>query len=299
MTDYKTFRIAVPTDDKGFIGRACDNCKQYFKVYLLNLKDETYCPYCGTRCDKSSLLTSDQKKYATEAIKEEARAYAVKELQKMFKNTFGSSSARTSGIITYKPGEPYRKRPIHPHYQEREVDTELQCPICDTRFQVYGIFGYCPSCRTENLTVYDANWDIIKKEVESTDNPQRELRHAYGDLVSTFEAFCKRKAVKLSNELCNFQMLFEARRFFKNHAGVDILDGLSAIALLALRRVFAKRHACVHSGGQITEKYVKMIPEDSNLLGQKVMLNFAELEEAATAIRSALATLVKSIEKPG
>ena len=68
---------------------------------------------------------------------------------------------------------------------------------------------------------------------------------------------------------------------------------------MALRRVFQKRHVCIHAGGEITDHYVKMIPEDSKLLGTQVVLTVEELDTAATAMRIALGELVKSIERPG
>ena len=123
--------------------------------------------------------------------------------------------------------------------------------------------------------------------------------HAYGDLVSTFEMFCKRKAAKLPNETCNSQELFDARKFLKRHAGVDMLGELSPRDLLALRRVFNKRYVCVHNGGLIAERYVRMVPEDAELIDEKARLELAELGEAALAMRSALAILVRSIEQPG
>ena len=95
----------------------------------------------------------------------------------------------------------------------------------------------------------------------------RQLRHAYSDLISTFEVFCNHKAKSICQEQGNFQVLFDARKYFKTHAGVDILANISGDDLLALRRVFQKRHVCIHAGGEITDRYVKMIPEDSKLLG--------------------------------
>ena len=189
--------------------------------------------------------------------------------------------------------------PSRSELPEREVDTELTCAECNTRFQVYGIFGYCPGCNCENLQLYDANWAIIKRGLAHATDQNRQLRLAYSDLVSTFEIFCSRKAKQLTSEPGRFQVLFDARQFFKQHAKVDILANLSNSELLSLRRVFQKRHACAHSSGEITERYVKMIPEDSKLLGQQVSLCVEELEEAAKALRHALGDLAKSIERPG
>jgi DNA-directed RNA polymerase subunit RPC12/RpoP len=296
MTRYKTFKIAIPTDANGFVGRACDapGCNQYFKIYVPDHGDYLHCPYCGVRFSRNSLLTSPQVEYAKEAAVEEARAYAINEVQKMLKNVF-----RGSKSITYRPGPPPRKRTIRRKYVERDVDTEFECAECSTKFQVYGIFGYCPGCSCENLQIYDTNWANIKRKLETEPDKERQLRHAYSDLVSTFEAFCHRKAKRISNERGNFQVLFDARKYFKSHAGVDILANLATNDLLALRRVFQKRHMCIHAGGEITDRYVKMIPEDAKLLGSKAVLTAEELETAATAMRIALGELVKSIERPG
>ena len=43
----------------------------------------------------------------------------------------------------------------------------------------------------------------------------------------------------------------------------------------------------------------EMIPEDSQLLGTNVVLTESELDEAATAMRTALGELVRYIEHPG
>ncbi len=296
MSRYKTFKIGIPSDADGFVGRACDapDCKQYFKIYVQDHGDYLHCPYCGVCFSRNSLFTSPQLKYVKEAAVEEARVYAINEIQKMFKNAF-----RESKNITYKPGRQPSKRIVRPNYVEREVDTEFECAECSIRFQVYGIFGYCPGCSCENMQIYDANWANIKRKIDSEPDKDRQLRHAYGDLVSTFEVFCNRKAARISQEKGNFQVLFDARKYFKDHVGVDILTNITGNDLLALRRLFQKRHVCIHAGGEITDRYIKMIPEDSKLLGTKVVLTVEELDTAATAMRIALGELVKSIERPG
>lgn len=205
-----TFQVSIPTDG-GFTGRACNNrnCKQYFKISEDSIKNRMYCPYCGSRFDKSDLYTTDQIKFLNEAAQAEAEAYVHSELQKMLKSTFGSTSAKRAGL-RYKESR-FRKKNVRPNYQERKVDSELCCPSCGTSFQVYGIFGFCPGCRDENLLIYDANLNVIKIEISNSGDPERQLRHAYGDLVSTFESFCNRKASRLSSEIGNFQVLFETR----------------------------------------------------------------------------------------
>ena len=296
MSRYKTFKISLPIAADGFVGRACDapGCKQYFKVYVPDDRDQLHCPYCGVQFSHGSLLTSSQLEYAKEAAIEEARVYAAEECQKMMKKAFGGSKN-----ITYKPGAKPRARPVRHQHVEREVDTEFQCADCSIRFQVYGIFGFCPGCSCENLQIYDANWANLKRKLETAPDKDRQLRHAYGDLVSMFEVFCSRKAKRLTQESISFQVLFDARKFFITHANVDILTSATGDDLLALRRVFQKRHVCSHAGGKITDRYIRMIPEDKKLLGTHVSLTVDELDTAATAMRVSLGDLVKAIERPG
>ena len=215
----------------------------------------------------------------------------------MLTKTFGRTSARRSGI-SYKPGR-IRKKTVHATYFERKVDTELQCPVCNCQFQIYGLFGFCPACGESNLQVYDTNWITIEREVAEADNPDRALRHAYGDLVSAFEIFCAGKAKRLSSQPPSFQILFDARRYFKDELAVDILNEIDQTELLALRRLFQKRHVNIHAGGEITERYVRMIPEDKNLLGKKVELSMAELETAAEGMRKILLKLIRAMERRG
>ena len=292
----KVFEIAVPSDGKGFIGRACDaaDCGQYFKIRIPDHKEALFCPYCGVSYSKNSLLTREQSEYIHEAAIEEIRVYAMEEIQKAFKDAF-----RGSRNVSVKHGKIPPKRPVAARYKEREVDTELHCPECSTQFQVYGIFGYCPGCKCENLQIYDANWVMIRQRLASSPDPKRELRHAYGDLVSTFEFFCKRRGERITSERGKFQMLDEAQKFFSKHAHLDILGGLSGPELLALRRVFQKRHVYVHGGGIIDDRYVRIVPEDSHLLGTEAALSEQELSEGATAMRLAISKLVRHLERPG
>jgi hypothetical protein len=293
MSYNKAFKISIPTDSDGFVGRACDapGCKQYFKIYVPDHGDRLHCPYCGVQFPRDSLLTSSQLRYAKEAAIEEARVYVIEEFQKMMKNALR--------IETYHlQARSASQRQVLPQYAERGRYRVSMRRVFDPLSGLRD-FGYCPGCSCENLQIYDANWANIKLKLDTEPDRDRQLRHAYGDLVSTFEVFCNRKAKRLTHKAGNFQILFDARKFFKQHANVDMLANATGANLLALRRVFQKRHVCIHAGGEITDRYVKMIPEDNSLLGTQVSLTFEELDTAATAIRVALGDLVKAIEHPG
>jgi DNA-directed RNA polymerase subunit RPC12/RpoP len=275
------FEVSLPTDD-GFIGRECSSpgCSRYFKVHADSLRDEMHCPYCNQRFDRNELFTRDQIAHAQEVASEQALEYASRELAKMFGRVASGSSS-----LSFKASKPYRARTPQPNYTERKVDSEIRCPDCGSRFQVDGIFAHCVGCGLQNIAVFDANLEVIRAEVTAADDPQRALRHAYSDLVSMFETICGDRARVLDGEHGSFQDPFEARRFFKKQADVDILDGLDTGQRLAVRRVFHKRHAWQHSHGVITERYVKKVPEDRKLDGEKAVLSMPEFEAAAFAVR--------------
>jgi len=218
------------------------------------------------------------------------------EIDKMFGKLARQFRGNSFIKFEHKPIR-YRAKRVFPNYREHKVDTELLCPACSFRFQVFGIFGFCPGCGTENMLVYDANLTILRREIEGSDNPRRALRHAYGDLVSTFQTFCSRKAKGLEGDKPTFQELFPARKYFKEHSGIDILADLEDADLLTIRRLFQKRHVCQHAEGKITERYIKKIPEDGGLLGQDVELSLDEFEDGARVLRVVLDKLCRRFEQ--
>jgi len=284
----KKFTISIPTD-KGFFGQICPSktCGKYFKIYEAQVGEILFCPYCGTELKDKELYTPEQKKYIEDEAARVATDYAIDEFQKMLTNTFRGNKYIK---VTKSPKKPiYRTSTI----KEQQVDSEIDCPDCNIRFQVYGIFGYCPICRTENIMIYDANLSIIRNEVHSSKSQSRALRHAYNDLISTFEPFCRNISRKNGLSDINFQNISDTRKHFKDSfLKIDILDGLTETEKLTLRRVFQKRHMNEHNKGIINEKYVKHIPQDHKLLGTKATLSLAEFENAAQILRKVIEKLI-------
>jgi len=285
-----SFSVSLATDE-GFLGRECNNpqCSRYFRVHTDSIADEMLCPYCGQRFASNDLFTQDQVDFLTEVAAEKAMEYAADELRKMF----GKLERQTRGnkYVSFKAGPPYRAKTIQPRYAERKVDSEIVCPDCGSRFQVDGIFAHCVRCGIENMAVFDANLEVIRREAAAASDPQRALRHAYNDLVSMFESMCGSRSSAYSEEHGSFQDPYEARRFFKKHAKVDLLANLNDEQELAVRRVFHKRHAWQHSRGVITDRYVRKVPEDRELEGSQASLSMSEFESAVIAVRLMLDAL--------
>lgn len=282
MDNTLTFKISIPTDN-GFIGRECKNpqCKRYFKVFLTCLKDKMYCPYCGISFNKSELITNDQLDHATKVLKEEALAYATKRIQDLFKE-----ATRGDKHTTFTAGGPYVPKHVACEYSEKQVDSEIECSQCKVVFQVYGIFGYCPACRCDNILIYDTNIQKILKQIGDSYDKKRDLRHAYDDLVSTFEHFCKDK--NTSDKKYNFQNLGSVECLFHELFNIDMFNGLSPDEMLCMKRVFAKRNVYQHNKGIVDQKYTRSVPEDSHLLYKEAPLAPEELVEGAQVMRKIL-----------
>jgi len=281
------FSVSLPTDE-GFLGRECNNpqCSRYFRVHMDSIADEMLCPYCAQRFASNDLFTKDQADFLSEAAAEKAMEYAADEVRRMFER-----ATQGNEYVTFKPGPSHRAKTIQPRYTEREVDSEIVCPDCGSRFQVDGIFAHCIRCGVANMAVFDANLEVISREVAAASDPQRALRHAYNDLVSMFESICGSRPSALSEGHGSFQDPYEARRFFRKHAKIDLLADLDDQQELAVRRVFHKRHAWQHSRGVITDRYVRRVPEDRELKGSQACLSMAEFESAVAAVRLMLDTL--------
>lgn len=217
MSDILHFTVSLPTDE-GYIGRECNNreCSRYFRIHGDDIQERMFCPYCGEQFGKEEFYTKSQLDYTRRVGEEKALKYMHDEFNKMLHKTFGRSSGNSAFKfkVTTKP---YRERSISPTYMEHKVDSALTCHECGVRFQVDGIFGFCPKCRAEHLRIYDVNLSIIRQEVEKGSNPERSLRHAYSDLVSTFELLCKRRAKRVTTASGRFQNLKATQEFFLTH----------------------------------------------------------------------------------
>ncbi len=285
----KSFTISFNTDNEGFFSRECnnENCKKKFKVFHDQIKDEMYCPYCGDKFPNDELWTTEQAGYIRKIAEQKAFQYAKDKLSEML-----SGVARQSKYMTFKAGpKKVFREPIKP--VEREIETQILCPDCHTKFIVFGIFGYCPSCNIENMMIYDANTVIIKNEITNSKNKERALRHAYKDLVSTFEFYAKSFCKTYSLGITNFQELSGTRKLIrKSIIGIDIYENLNEEQKLFIRRLFQKRHTYEHNAGLINDKHVKQIPEDSKLLGQKAQLCLEEFDEGCKVLKLVLEPLV-------
>jgi len=128
------YKISFPTDG-GFWGRECKVCNKYFKIDAEKIKAELFCPYCGVLQPNDNLWTKDQNRKVREIATAMGKRYIEDELEKMFKNAFGNSK-----FIKYTPGTKTHVSPNVSKHLEKPVDAEIECPTCNLKFQIFGIF---------------------------------------------------------------------------------------------------------------------------------------------------------------
>lgn len=288
------FTVRLPADKGGFVGRACTKigCRRYFKVQAAESPRKLFCPYCGENGTVNQTHTPEQNAYARKVAEEKLRKYAHDEMARMLRKTFGGLQSSKYVKFTYTPGPAYQERRIYPNYREREVHTDLTCPCCTYQFHVDGVFGFCPKCRTENAQIYDTNLAIMRQELAAAKDPKRGLRHAYGDLVSTLEIFCRARLPPVPGEKKrSYQRLADVDEIAVARTGKRIAELLAPEEHFALRTVFQKRHVTVHNGGIVDEKYVREFPGSEALLGKVVELSVEEFEFGAKAVHRLIAAI--------
>lgn len=279
MKEY--YNISIPKDENGFIHRRCPSCEYEFGVKAAEFPNSLHCPYCSEKTDIKNFNTSEQLEYA----RKEGERQIFTELQKEFQNMM-KDAVKDSDNLSFNPGR--ISKGCTPHPTQANIPNFITCDKCDQgEYEVFGISGFCPFCGEETIKILEANLSVLENEL-GTD---RGLRHLYGDIVITFQNECRIYVVKPTKT--NFQNIKNARRYFKRHFGLDITENLTDDEKLTLKRIFEKRHCDEHNSGIISDRYVKEIPQDKDLLNQEVTRSKEEATEAVEILKKISSKLRK------
>ena len=229
-------QISIPPDENGFFGRECPECKGYFKIVLgTGLKGENlpcHCPYCGIADSPSHFFTKAQVEYAKSIVLQQVKEAIVKDLKAL---EF-SHKPKGFGIGISMKVKEGKRIPIH-YYQEEKLATEITCSNCTLRYSVYGVFAYCPDCRTHNShQILIENFEIVQKmialaqSIPSEEIAQRLIENALEDCISAFDGFgreiCRLNSLKAKNpqkfERISFQNLSSARKSIQDETDIDM-----------------------------------------------------------------------------
>lgn len=289
------FKISLPTDEKGMVGRECPNpdCLGYFKIELgTGLIGENlpcHCPYCGYTGEPGEFHTPAQIEYAksivinqfTDALKKDIQTWD-RELRHKSRGSFLKLSVKYKG----------HSHPIH-YYTEEELETEIVCEQCTLHYSIYGVFGFCPDCRTHNtLQILEKNFELIEKQVALADKTDEQelslylLSDALENVVSAFDSF-GRELCRLQNppQKISFQNIVGARDVLLKLYAFDLSIIISSVAWETIKKGFQKRHLFAHNMGVVDKAYLSKTSDQNAVEGRKVSLNKDEISEIMNGLQ--------------
>ena len=282
----KSYKIAVPKDDKGYTHRVCPDCNNKFGIrWYGELPDLLNCPYCDKSGDVKDFNIEEQLEYAIE----EGKQQIFHDVQKMFQNSM-KAGLRGSKNVSFKAAPLHRTHAPLP--KQSEIPTDMECSTCKGQYVIYGIASRCSFCGGEDIKLIDANLATIEKEIVSN----RALRQTYNDIVIVFQNECQFFALN-EGKRPNLQNINTSEQYFRDRLGVELLKGIDNQSLIDLRIVFEKRHVEQHSGGIYDEKYIANLGASKDLIGQKVTYSKDELVSALKALVIISSNLRDSIKR--
>lgn len=308
------FRISLPTDEHGYLGRECPNadCKGYFKLVSgTGLKGITtcHCPYCGHTADQSDFHTPDQIEYAKSIAIREVTGAIVKDLKDL---EFDVKPRGAFGIglsMKVKSGPPH---PIR-WYREAALETHIECSGCTLKYAVFGVFAFCPDCRQHNsLQILDKNLELVLKMLDMAVSSEAELEgrlveNALEDCVSAFDGFgreiCRVHAAEATDpgraEKISFQNLEGAKQNLRTLFKINLAEGLTDDEWNTAVRAFEKRHLLSHKMGVVDTDYVRKSGDIRAIVGHKVSIDAGEVRMLMEIISKLGRYLSKAIGQIG
>ena len=318
LEQTKTISIPLESDERGYIDRQCpvEDCSFIFKVYeddWKNIcKDEAiFCPFCRHSAPTDNWFTLEQISSAEkEALKlmenqiHNAMLFdAQKVNRKQSKNSFISISMKVNG------GK--RRTQSFPIKAAEQMQLEIRCEECDTRFSVIGSAYFCPACghnsvdrtfkdslrkikaKLDNLSVVKDSLSVSVGKDEAELVCRSLLESCLSDGVVAFQKFCEGKYEKFNKVPFNaFQRLSQGSDLWKNLLGYNYSDWLTENELNGLNILFQKRHILAHNEGIVDEKYLKNSNDNTYNVDQRIVI----LKNDITNLINILEKLTNSID---
>lgn len=307
------------SDNKGYWDRECPQCKQIFKVNLEDWKEklqqskEVHCPFCNCVAPSDSWWTQDQ----IDVIQNRAENFA----QKLIRDRLDCELKKLTRLnrrnfpikITYKSLAPvtFINNPIP---QREAWEIEVECEHCDTRYSVIGNAYFCPCCGHNSIektffhslksienrlnSLSDIEQALVptlgKNEARSARNHL--LERMVGEVVSTFQSFLCKKCESLSGKtfrVNDFQIIEKGNSHLYSSLGQKYENWLTEKELTYMEIMFQRRHLLEHNGGIVDEKYLNKTSDSSYLIGQRIVVQQADVLNLLEIIRTVGSTIDK------
>lgn len=305
LDTLKSISVPIGTDNKGYVDRQCpsEECKFLFKVseedWANIFQDEVvFCPLCRHEATSDQWFTIEQIEHSKDEaltvisgkISNALHSGAEKFNKRQPKNSFISMSLKVQGS---------KKRTyVLPTTSTKEMQLDIQCEECSSRFAVIGSAYFCPACGHNSVTrtysdslrkikVKKENISIIRQNlVETVGEDEAELvrrsliETCISDGVVAFQRYCEGLYEKYGKIPFNaFQNLEKGSKLWKTAIGYGYEKWLSSNELRELNILFQKRHLLAHQDGIVDIKYITKTGDTYYTEGQRIVISEQDIDK--------------------
>jgi thiol-disulfide isomerase/thioredoxin len=297
-----TLNIELPTDDSGFIGRECLECKKYFTLRPgtgLPTK-HCHCPYCDYEGDQSTFFTPEQLEYRDSIANKIAYEQFIEPLLNDLSKSIKKLERVSKGSFLKIKVTEKRTKPFFPikYYNEKELETKLTCDGCGLEFAIYGVFSHCPDCKKINafsifkksIEVSRKQFDLFQASKNEKDVIQANLKFILTNAISAFDGLGKElrkryKAIFPEKPKNLFQNIDELTKVLLANLSLDLTKEIDDYDLFRL--LFQVRHIFEHNMGVVDSDFVKKVPSFAHLEGRKYDLTPLQIKDFLSKLENA------------
>lgn len=304
LEKLKSISVPIEEDSKGYIDKQCPSqeCEFRFKVNKEDWKnlfhdEAVWCPQCKHEAPADQWFTKEQVSHATNeahsvvdgvihnAMLDDANDFN----RRQNKKSFISMSMKVSGG---------KKRTYAlPAEAAEEMQLEIQCEKCSSRFAVVGSAYFCPACghnsveRTffdslRKITAKTANVETVRAAIEnSVGKDEAELtcrsliETCVSDGVVAFQKLCEGLYETHGQAPFNiFQRLEQSETLWRDLYTDSYSEWLSADEYAELKILYQKRHLLAHNEGIVDDRYVSKSGDIKYKSGQRLVITISDID---------------------
>jgi hypothetical protein len=312
------FKVSIPLDEDGYLGRQCPSCRQMFRIQSEDyeaLPEDTrlYCVYCGHEDAHSEFLTERQQQRLERVALDMGNQLIDNILGGALRNLARTTANNKFLTVTYR-STPFYPQPL-PDIDEEKLVRERQCPTCELRYAVFGDHRYCPvsgpldalAVALDALAAETAKLDALASIPEDQRGALREqgvFDRIYVDVLGNVVGIVETLAKATFNSRVAapetytkgkgnvFQRLDDTADLYATQLAVELRTA-SGVVWSELLRLWAVRHVHTHNDGRVDDRYLRAVPGAMLTVGQRVLVPIADARTAitqATALCTAMAS---------
>lgn len=305
MSITTTVIMRITPDDKGYFDKQCPKCRKCFKIkeddyFDKFLDNKIFCVYCREMDDINRFITEGQKR----EFKKKCNAKLAIGLQNSLFGRFVDKKIRhEDGSFTEIEFDKEKNLSIinSPIGPLEEMERDLTCFSCGTRYNARGEVFFCPNCGELRppKEIFDDSINVLIMTIDSFEqiklNDEQLLGKDYaetrsisliegslGKVVSAFQRFAKETFTSRSNKQVrpnDFQIVQKGSNLYKEEFGSGYDKWLNLNELEFMELMFQRRHILEHNSGIVDEKYLEKSKDSTYKTNQRVVVKPSEVKQ--------------------